>query len=166
VIAVAGIMQISAVATLQWQTYEVTAFGVTASADFGLFKLCEKSAVLEICTSTSKDKEHKAAYRGAQATAILSILSMFGFIGTIMLLKVFLKKSTLIPIIVLGISTVLFSLATVIVYAAAIKSKKYKQLKLGASFYVSCVAIVLDIVGVVIHFIGYRYSAAESNVMA
>ena len=51
-------------------------------------------------------------------------------------------------------------------YAAAIKSKKYKQLKLGASFYVSCVAIVLDIVGVVIHFIGYRYSAAESNVMA
>ena len=59
VIAVAGIMQISAVATLKWQTYEVKSFGVTASADFGLFKLCEKTAILEICTSASKDKEHK-----------------------------------------------------------------------------------------------------------
>ena len=67
---------------------------------------------------------------------------------------------------VLSYLPVFFSMVTVIVYAAAIKYKKVQPLKLGASFYVSCVAIALDIVGVVIHFIGYRYSAAEARVMS
>ena len=49
-------------------------------------------------------------YRGVQATAILSILSLFAFIGAAIVLKMVLKKRTLIPIIVLGVSTgMLFS---------------------------------------------------------
>ena len=49
----------------------------------------------------------------------------------------------------------MFNMITVIVYADKLRLKIF-AVKLGASFYVACVAIVLDVVGVVIHVIGER----------
>ena len=59
VIAVASIMQISAVATLKWQTYETTIFGRTYSGDYGLFRGCTSTVGRETCFSTSADNKHK-----------------------------------------------------------------------------------------------------------
>ena len=51
VIAIAAIMQVSAVATLKWQTYESTAFG--SSGDLGLFRGCSSRGAFEQCTLTA-----------------------------------------------------------------------------------------------------------------
>ena len=59
VIAVACIMQISAVGTLKWQTYETTIHGVAVSADFGLFKACGKSEEVEVCVDLTKVDQNK-----------------------------------------------------------------------------------------------------------
>ena len=56
VIAVAAIMQISAVATLRWQTYEMTLFGIKISADYGLFKVCTNSPSSTTCLPTTNAK--------------------------------------------------------------------------------------------------------------
>ena len=56
VITVAGIMQISSVATLKWQTSEVTAHGFKVSADYGLFRVCINNGLSETCLSATKAK--------------------------------------------------------------------------------------------------------------
>ena len=58
VVAVAGVLQISAVATLKWQTIEATAKGVRISGDYGLFKACLRRGILEACILTSDGNEY------------------------------------------------------------------------------------------------------------
>jgi len=154
VIAVAAIMQISAVATLKWQTYESTVFGF--SIDAGLFRVCSSSGALASCQSIDV-KNKQAEYNIVKATAILSILVMLGLIAAILVYKLAWKKRTLIPTIVMGIIAVILGMITVIVYAASLRVSG-SLLEFGASFYVSCVAVVLYLVGVIIHGIGTKNS--------
>ena len=58
VIAVAALLQISAVATLKWQTVETTVNGVKFSGHYGLFRACLRSGGVEACVLTSKSNEH------------------------------------------------------------------------------------------------------------
>ena len=55
-ISVAAIMQISAVGTLKWRSYEQELYDIKVSGNFGLFRICLKALSEEHCFATTTDK--------------------------------------------------------------------------------------------------------------